>query len=97
VHRAGVDVVDAGEALQQRALAASVATDDAEELTLRDVDADVVDGLEQVVGARLKRVQRAFLERVVLAVVELERLARAVDRDSRQQGSTERGCGRGRW
>ena len=88
VHPAGVDVVDPGQALQQRALAAAVAPDDAEELAPRDVHADVVDGPQQVEGARLERVQGALLQRVVLAVVELEGLARVLDRDSRQQGST---------
>ena len=48
---AGVDVVDPGEALQQRALAAAVAADDAEELARRDVDADVLDGPQHVEGA----------------------------------------------
>ncbi len=43
--------VDAGEALQQRALAAAVAPDDAEELARRYVEADVAERLELVVGA----------------------------------------------
>ena len=50
---AGVDVVDAGQALQQRALAAAVAADDPEELARRDLDADVVDRV-QLVEARVR-------------------------------------------
>src|SRR4051794_27512836 len=38
----GVDLVDAGEALQQRALAGAVAPDDSKELALLDLDRDVV-------------------------------------------------------
>ncbi len=47
---AGVDAVDPGETLQQRALAAAVAPDDPEELARRDLERDVLDGLQHVVG-----------------------------------------------
>ena len=43
---AGVDAVDPGEALQQRALAAAVAPGDAEELALPDLEGDVVERRE---------------------------------------------------
>ena len=72
--RAAVDVVDAGQALQQRALAAAVAPDDAEELPARDLEADVVDGLEHVEPPRAERVQHPLLERVVLLVGQAEGL-----------------------
>ena len=75
-----VGVVDPGDALQQRALAAAVAADDPEELALRDLDADVLDGLEHVERARLERMQRPLLQRVVLPVGELEGLRDAVQR-----------------
>ena len=41
--------------------------------------------LQHVVGARAERVQHALLERVVLLVGELERLADVVDRDRRRE------------
>ena len=41
----GVDAVDAGDALQQRALAAAVAPDDPEEFALGDLERDVLDGV----------------------------------------------------
>ena len=77
---AAVDVVDPGDALQQRALAAAVAADDAEELALRDLDVDVVDRLQHVEGPRAERMQGPLLERVVLPVGELEALGDAVQR-----------------
>ena len=46
-----VDLVDPGEALEQRALAAAVAPDDPEELAGGDLDADVLDGVQLVVAA----------------------------------------------
>ena len=75
---ARVDGVDAGEALQQRALAAPVAPDDAEELARGDLDADVVDRLELVEAAAAERVERPLLERVVLLMGQPEALAQVL-------------------
>ena len=83
---AGVDAVDPGEALQERALAAAVAPDDPEELAFRDLHADVVDRLKHVERARAERMQGALLERVVLLVGQPERLADAQHGDRRRAG-----------
>ena len=91
---ASIDVVDPGEALQQRALAAAVASDDPEELARGDLDADVVHRLQHVVGARAKGVQRPLLERVVLLVRELEGFAHAADGHGRRKRSSTRKAGR---
>ena len=72
---AGVDAVDAGQALQQRALATPVATDDAEELPRRDLHAHVLDRAELVEAAGAERVQRPLLQRVVLLVGQAEGFA----------------------
>ena len=48
---AGIDGVDAGQALEQRALAAAVASHDPEELARRDVDADILKCAELVDSA----------------------------------------------
>ena len=85
-----VDVVDPGQALEQRALATAVAPDDPEELALRNVDADVLHGLEHVECPRPERMQRPLLERVVLLMREAEGLAEVADRHGRQLG---RGAG----
>jgi hypothetical protein len=84
---AGVRLVDTRDALQQRALAAAVATDDPEELSLRDLEVDVLDGLEYVERARLERMQRALLERVVLPVGKLEALGDVMQRHRKRLGS----------
>ena len=47
-----VGLVDAGEALQHRALAGAVAADDAEELALVDLERDVAQRVQSVVAAR---------------------------------------------
>ncbi len=46
----GVDAVDPGDALQQGALAAAVAPDDPKELPSSDLNRDVLDGAQLVVG-----------------------------------------------
>ncbi len=81
VSLAPVDLVDAGEAFEQGALAAAVAPDDPEELSGGDLDADVLDGAQELERARPERMQRALLERVVLLVGQAERLANVADRD----------------
>ena len=47
--RPGVGPVDAGQDLQQRALAGAVLADDPEELALVDVEGDVVEGVQLAV------------------------------------------------
>ena len=49
--RRASSAVDAGEALEQRALPGAVAADDAEELTAPHLEAHVLERLEGVVGA----------------------------------------------
>ena len=61
-------LVDAGDQLEQRALARAVAPDDAEELALLDREGDVADRVEAVERAPAERVQRTLLERVHLLV-----------------------------
>ena len=55
-YAAAVDAVDAGDALEQRALAAAVAPDDPEELAGCDLQRDVLDGVELVVLGAAERV-----------------------------------------
>ena len=86
-----VDVVDPGEALEQRALAAAVAADDSEELAGRDLDAHVLDSPQDVEGPSPPRVERALLERVVVLVRKPERLADVLHRYCRPQRSGH-GC-----
>ena len=83
----GVDAIDPGDALQQRALAAAVAPDDPEEFALGDLERDVLDGVQFVVGGRAQRVQRPLLERRVLLVGQAERLADVLHRDGRREPS----------
>ncbi len=64
VDPARVDAVDAGHALQQRALARSVAADDPEELAVADVEGDVLERDELVEAAAAEGVERGLLERV---------------------------------
>ncbi len=59
-----VHTVDAGQALQQRALAAAVAPRDAEELAPPHIEGNVVECLEGLVPALPQRVQSALLEGV---------------------------------
>ena len=80
---AGVDRVDAGEALEQRALAAAVAPDDAEELAALDLEAHVLEGRELVGGARREGVQHALLQRRVALRAGAEGLADPLGGDCR--------------
>ena len=63
-----VDAVDAGDALQQRALTAAVAAHDPEELAAGDLKCYSGDCVQLVVLGGAKRVQRPLLERRVLLV-----------------------------
>ena len=89
-----VDAVDPGEALQQRALAAAVAPDDAEELALGDLDVMSSTACSSSYVGRAERVQRALLERRVLLVGQPEGLADLVDRDG-DRGGLRAGSRRG--
>jgi hypothetical protein len=71
---AGVDAVDAGDALQQSALAAAVAPDDPKEFPVGDLERNVLHGVQLVIGGAAQRVQRALLERRVLPVGQPEGL-----------------------
>src|SRR3954453_18467814 len=72
--------IDAGQALEQRALAGSVAPDDPEELTTRDRYVDVLQRVQLVVARRCERVQNTLLERAVTMPRQTERLAEISDR-----------------
>ena len=72
VELALVDLVDAGQALEQRALAAAVAADDPEELARGDLEADVLDGLQHVEACASGTGAGPLLERVVLLVRQPE-------------------------
>ena len=80
---AGIDRVDAGEALEQRALAAAVAPHDAEELAALDLEAHVLEGRELVGRPRRERMQHALLQRRVALVREDEGLADPLGGDCR--------------
>ena len=79
-----VDAVDAGQALQQRALAAPVAPGDPEELARAHVEGDVAQRFERLMAGAAQRVQRALLERVRALLGHAERLA---DRLGRRSGA----------
>ncbi len=84
--RAAVDAVDPGEALQQGALAAAVAPGDPEELSLADIEGDVVERLEGLVAGAAHRVKGALLERVRALLGHAEGLAHRL-RDDRRRGA----------
>ena len=83
-HRAGRRLSDARDQLQHRALAGSVAPDDAEGLSLRDVERHALQCLEHRVGTQVAqhaaRQQRALQRRELLpapvAAVDLVNVAR---------------------
>jgi len=50
--RAGVGLVEPGHEVEQRRLAGTVGADDADELALRDVEIDIVDGRQTAEPAR---------------------------------------------
>ena len=89
-YAAAVDAVDAGDALEQRALATAVAPDDPEEFALGDLEVYVLDSVQFVVGGAPQRMQRALLERRVLLVGQSEGLADALDRDGCMRPSADR-------
>ena len=78
---AGVGAVDAGEQLQQRALAGAVAADDAEELALADLEGDPVEGAQLAVVARGERVDGALFQRVDPLGRDAEGLVQVFDPD----------------
>ena len=76
-----IGLVDACEAFQQRALAAPVSSDDPEELTGGDLDADILNRVKNARAARPERVQHPLLERVGPLAGQAEALAHARKRD----------------
>ena len=72
LHVAAVDLVDARQALEQRALAGAVAADDAEELALRDHRGSRRRRRAARRTSGCERMQRPLLERHVLLVGEAE-------------------------
>ena len=82
VQVAAVDVVDPGQALQQRALAASVAARRSRRTRPRATSKSTSStALQHVEGVLAERVQCPLLERVVLLVRDPERLVDVVDDD----------------
>ena len=80
---AGVGAVDAGEDLQQRALAAAVRADDAEALAVRRREADVVERVVLLVVELAERVEEELLDRRLPLVRQQERLRDVLDLDRR--------------
>ena len=74
-----VDPIDAREALEQAALPGPVAAHDPEELAALDLEAHVVERLEEVLASAAERVQRTLLERVPALVGDHEALRHVVD------------------
>ncbi len=92
-----VGAVDARQALQQRALAAAVAPDDAEELPGLDREGDVLQRLQLFVAGASQRVKSPLLERVAAFLGDLEAL---LDSLGDQRGAMLGGCllsGHGHW
>ena len=73
--------IDAGDDLEQRALAAAVRADDPEELARLDAEADVLQRVLLLVLRAAKRVQEVLLQRRPPLVWEPERLRDAADLD----------------
>ena len=78
-----VGAIDAGEALQQRALAAAVAPDDAKELPGRDREGDVLQRVQLLVPRAAQRVQGALLQRMAALLGDPEALVDAPRRERR--------------
>ena len=79
-HRAGVGAHHAADQLEQGRLAGAVEAHQADGLALLHGEADVVDGVEDVVGLAAARLgQRDLLERAVVG--QRERLGDVLDRD----------------
>ena len=74
---------DAGDALEQRRLAAAVVPEDADRRALLDVEVDVLQSHERLVGDPAV-MDDPFLQRRVVLVVELELLRDAADLDRRR-------------
>ena len=89
--RAGVGPVDAGEQLQQRALAGAVAADDAEELALADLEGDAVERLQLAVLARREGMHGPLFERVDPLGRDPEGLVQVLDLDRERRARARRG------
>ena len=77
--RPGVGAVDAGEQLQQGALARAVAADDAEELALADLEGDSVERVQLAELARREGVDDPLFQRVQPLGGDAERLVEVFD------------------
>ena len=75
--------VDAGEALQERALAAAVAPGDPEEFAAVDLEGDVIQRRERLVAGAAQRMQRCLLERVRALLGDAKGLADRASDDRR--------------
>ena len=89
-HPARVGPVDAGENLQQRALARSVAADDAEELAFVHVERHVLERAQLAVGDPREGMGGAFLDRVDPVLGDLERLEQVPRLDHNRPGPSAR-------
>src|SRR5262249_44552074 len=95
-HGSRVRAVDAGEHLQERALAAAVRPDDAEELALGNREGHLPEGVVALVRDPVERVGEVLLEPGALLVRDPERLRDAADLDRVHARSAKRGDSR-RW
>ena len=86
-----VRAVDAGKALEKRALAAAVLAHDAEELARLNIEGDAAERIETLVGPRGERMDEALPDRRVVLVRETEGLAQEVCRDRGRGGKTPGG------
>jgi hypothetical protein len=84
---ATIGLIDAGEAFQESALTASVSPDDPEELSGGNLDADILNRVQNARPARPERVQHPFLKRLGPLAGQPEALADTRKRD-------RRGCAR---
>ena len=73
-----------GQALEQGALAASVSSDDPEELAVRYVETDVVDRPQLVERMAAERMERPLLQGVVLLMRNAERLGHVRNRHGQE-------------
>ena len=89
--RPGIGFVDARQQLQQGALAGAVATDDAEELALADLEGDAVEGAQFAVVAGGEGVDGALFQRVDPLGRNPEGLVQILDLDRGRSRRTRRG------
>ena len=92
-----VGTVDAGQALQERALATAVAPDYAEELPRLDREGDVLQRVQLLVTRAAQRVKRPLLERMAAFLRDLEALVNSLGGERR---ASLEGCllsGHGNW